>query len=114
MTDKIYECPRCSYMDLKENMEEQMKDKRVIFRSEEDFDNVFDSCGIDKSRGDHINNFTREFIKERLKQAGYIRKNPVEEYEERLKRYQEEKVQFTPFELLAIEAVKYLKEQQSK
>lgn len=63
---------------------EKFMENKVIFESEEEFDAVFDDCGLDKSDESHTKNFTRQFVKERFKQKGYIRKSAVEEAEEML------------------------------
>ena len=54
-----------------------MADKRVIFESEEEFDDFYANCGRNS-----VGDYDYKVMKEKVIAKGYIRKNPVEEAEE--------------------------------
>lgn len=89
-----------------------MADKRVIFESEEEFDDFYANCGRNS-----VGDYDYKVMKEKVIAKGYIRKNPVEEAEEMYKNFQPYFKPYSSEDLKEIidkqhEAIQYLKERQ--
>ena len=82
------ECTGCcpddtdEYLNWKPKKKEDMTEKRVIFESEEEFDDFYANCGRNS-----VGDYDYKVMKEKVIAKGYIRRNPVEEYKDMIKEY---------------------------